>query len=84
MENDTYYMWREVAIIDGEVMWLTPHADPKEHKFPFDFKFDTPKQAVNALDNYDVTPEEYDEWILVEVVETKVDRNDIPLRRTHE
>jgi hypothetical protein len=47
---------------DGHL--IPPWSDPMEYEFSFDFLFDTKEDAENALEEYQVDPEESENWIL--------------------
>lgn len=78
-DTHTFYQWKVEAWIDKELRWLTPRADPNEYEFPFDFMFATPQQALEGLTLFSVDPEEYEDWILVKVTETKVNQSELDL-----
>lgn len=74
-QTETWFTWKQFApTIDPhtgnqeEPRLLTPHADPHEYEYPFDFLYETAEAAVqalkNAIDNEEVTEEEAGEWYL--------------------
>lgn len=62
MTTHLYYQWKEVR------------KDENDNEFPFDFMYDTPRQACEGLLDMGVEPEESDEWLLVKVTEEPVER----------
>ena len=46
-KKETVYMWKELG--EGDVVYLTPWADPQLYEYPFDFMFDTIEDAKQGL-----------------------------------
>jgi len=75
MDQEEYYTWKELAIVEGELSprLLTPWADPMKHEHPFDYLFDTRDQAFEALETYDAKVEaEQSGWVLCKITVSPV------------
>jgi len=65
-KTTTYYVWKEpVTIAVNEQCLQTPWADPNIYEFPFDFIFESKKDAMLALDQWDAGDEAKESgWVL--------------------
>jgi hypothetical protein len=68
-------MWKEMAMDDdGNLLPIDPHHDPMQYEFPVNFIFDTVAEADAWLrddaDDWGISPEESDDWVLVKYTET--------------
>jgi len=71
---ERYLTWK-VPFTDeeGTLRLLTPRGDPMEHESAMDLLFDSEKQALEALVDYDAEDEARDEgWVLCERVLTPI------------
>lgn len=73
-KKEVYYTWKEFKIPEGEnkPRFLTPWADPMLFETPFDYLFDTVKEAKQSLVDFIVDPEESKEWVLVKITMEEV------------
>lgn len=59
----TYYQWKEQGEL-GEL--FTPHGDPHEYEYPFDYLFDSVEDAYAALEDLGIVEQYFDEMELDE------------------
>ena len=72
--SSTFYEWKIIIREeDGSERLITPRSNPQEHEHPFDLIFETPGQAKQALEDWDVEKEACEEgWVMVRTSETAV------------
>lgn len=58
--QEVYYTWREKTTQAGKTRLLIPHSDPFKNEHPFDYLFDTPEEAYQALEDYGIVDMYYD------------------------
>jgi hypothetical protein len=73
-KKECWYTWRELHMVEGEdaPRLLTPHGDPNEYEYPFDFLYPNSKEAIRCLyeevENEVVSKEEADNWVLCKLI----------------
>ena len=78
--TQTEYMWKFWS--ESDQRYYTPRGDPRLYEHPFDFVFDTPDKAREALELWDVIEEAVeDNWALVKVTYEPVEVNDDAVER---
>lgn len=70
-KQEVWYQWREYIEPEEDCIFdhtclLIPWRDPSLYEYAFDFIFNTPEEAFQALKDWNVDPEEYKDWVLVE------------------
>ena len=69
--EETFYVWREPRVIDGERRLLVPRSDPHEHEWPVDLIFESSEKAMSWIEEDGSFPlEEVKDWILCKEVLT--------------
>jgi hypothetical protein len=64
---ETWHVWKILRKVEGEEAprLLTPMSDPYEDEYPMDLLFETPKEALDALDDWSVRERAVEEeWLL--------------------
>lgn len=67
-----FYQFKEVVEEEGITHYLTPWGNPKVYETPFDFMFNSPEEARQALVEWGVDEEESAHWVLMKVTEEAV------------
>lgn len=74
------YLWKVLIERDGRKELLTPHGDPYEYEYPFDFLYDTPDLAVEglkeAIEDEQVEADEVANWFLCQETVEPISRYD--------